>query len=85
MDHRGTEVMALDKNQVREAAREMEKQGVSACGIVCKFSVRNPHQELQVEEWLGDQFGYKALGHRFFRQPELPPAHCNRLSERGPA
>ncbi|ACL04700.1 Hydantoinase/oxoprolinase [Desulfatibacillum aliphaticivorans] len=72
MDHRGTEVMALDKSQVKEAIREMEKAGVNACGIVCKFSVRNPHQELQVEEWLGGQFGYKALGHRFSGSLNFP-------------
>ncbi|MBI9074240.1 MAG: hydantoinase/oxoprolinase family protein [Desulfatibacillum sp.] len=72
MDHRGTEVMAIDKGQVMEAARAMEKQGIKACGIVCKFSVRNPHQELQAEGWLKDQFVYKALGHRFSGSLNFP-------------
>jgi len=64
IDHRGTELLALDESSVLHAAHCMEALDIGAVGIVGKFSVRNPLHELQIAKWLRGRFAHVALGHR---------------------
>ena len=64
VDHRGFEVMPLEKKAVLEAAARIKDKAIDYVGIVGKFSVRNPAHELQISEWINSDFDNLALGHR---------------------
>jgi N-methylhydantoinase A/oxoprolinase/acetone carboxylase beta subunit len=72
MDHRGSEVMPLDKAAVLGAAATVRKAGIEVCGVVSKFSVRNPLHEIQAAKWMEEDFAYTALGHRFSGSLNFP-------------
>ncbi|MDI6797668.1 MAG: hydantoinase/oxoprolinase family protein [Desulfatibacillaceae bacterium] len=72
MDHRGQEVTPINKAQVLGAAASMQKQGIDLCGVVCKFSVRNPLHENLAGEWITPDFDFVALGHRFSGSLNFP-------------
>jgi len=64
IDHRGREIQPIDPKEIREIASRWRAEGLKQAGIVGKFSVRNPKQELEIREILGDDFDFVALGHR---------------------
>jgi len=64
IDHRGREIQPIDPKEIREIASRWRAEGLKQVGIVGKFSVRNPKQELEIQEILGDDFDFVALGHR---------------------
>lgn len=72
MDHQGIETGPIDRGEVLDAARNIQKKGIDVVGVVCKFSVRNPMHELCAETWLGNKFTHKALGHRFSGSLNFP-------------
>lgn len=64
LDHRGFEIIPLEKKSVLEAEDRIKDRGIDCVGIVGKFSVRNPAQELRISEWINGDFSCLSLGHR---------------------
>ncbi len=64
IDHRGREIQPIDPGEIRTIASRWRTEGLKQVGIVGKFSVRNPKQELEIQKLLGDDFEFVALGHR---------------------
>jgi N-methylhydantoinase A len=48
IDHSGSEIQAIDENQVMAAAEKMASSGISHVGVVGKFSTRNPAHEKKI-------------------------------------
>ncbi|MFP4474064.1 MAG: hydantoinase/oxoprolinase family protein [Desulfatibacillaceae bacterium] len=72
LDHRGAEVVPIDRRAVLEAAEKIRGHGIEVAGVVGKFSVRNPMHETMVGQWLDKDFSYVALGHRFSGNLNFP-------------
>jgi len=72
IDHRGREVQPLDVGEIQAIAAKLRKAGLSNIGIASKFSTRNPHHELQIQEILGNDFEYLVLGHRISGNLNFP-------------
>jgi N-methylhydantoinase A len=64
LDHQGFEALPLNENAVMEASRKIRKEGIRLLGAVSKFSVRNPDHELQMADWLRNDYAHITLGHR---------------------
>ncbi len=64
LDHRGFEVIPLERRVVLEAAGRIKDKQIDYVGIVGKFSVRNPAHELQISKWIDSDFAHLSLGHR---------------------
>jgi len=64
IDHRGREIQPIDPGEIRTLASRWRAEGLKQVGIVGKFSVRNPKQELEIKEIMGEGFDYIVLGHR---------------------
>lgn len=64
LDHRGFEIMPLDRGSVHEAVSRIQKKGIKVLGIAGKFSVRNPIHEVQISRWINGGFTHLALGHQ---------------------
>ena len=72
IDHRGREIVPLDKKQVEAAAEVFRKKGIEHVGVVSKFSPRNPAHELAVEEMLSGSFERVFTGHRISGHLNFP-------------
>ena len=72
IDHRGREIRPIDPGEIRTIASRWRTDGLKHVGIVGKFSVRNPKQELQIQKLLGDDFDFIALGHRLSGNLSFP-------------
>ena len=55
IDHRGREVQPLDAGEIEAIAAKLRKAGLRNIGMVSKFSTRNPHHELQIQEILAQE------------------------------
>lgn len=64
IDHRGREIQAIDKNEIKAIAAELKKEGIRHVGVVGKFSVRNPAHELAVRAIIAKSVGHVFLGHQ---------------------
>jgi N-methylhydantoinase A/oxoprolinase/acetone carboxylase beta subunit len=72
MDHRGREVRAINPEEIRNIALQWRSEGLKQVAIVGKFSVRNPKQELEIQELLDGGFDYIVLGHRLSGNLSFP-------------
>jgi len=72
IDHRGREIQPVDHKEIRTIASRWRAQGLKQVGIVGKFSVRNPKQELEIQELLNGGFDYIVLGHRLSGNLSFP-------------
>ncbi len=72
VDHRGREVRPIDPTEIRAIGARWRAAGLKHAGIVGKFSVRNPKQELEIQEILGGDFEFIALGHRLSGNLSFP-------------
>jgi N-methylhydantoinase A len=72
IDHRGREIQPIDPREIRTLASRWRDEGVKQVGIVGKFSVRNPKQEIEIQELLGEVFDYIVLGHRLSGNLSFP-------------
>lgn len=72
IDHRGREIVPIDHKEIRAIASRWRTQGLKQVGIVGKFSVRNPKQELEIQELLSGGFDYIVLGHRLSGNLSFP-------------
>jgi N-methylhydantoinase A len=72
IDHRGREIQPIDSGEIRTLASQWRAEGLKQVGVVGKFSVRNPKQELEIQELLGEGFDYIVLGHRLSGNLSFP-------------
>lgn len=72
VDHRGVEIRALDKVEIKKAKTLFLEKGIKACSVVGKFSTRNPNHELDIAKMLGSEFNTVTLGHRMSGKLNFP-------------
>ncbi|TYP56696.1 hydantoinase/oxoprolinase family protein [Thermosediminibacter litoriperuensis] len=72
IDHRGHEVAPFREALVHEASRRFKEKGISAVGVVTKFSVRNPSHEIRVKELLDGDFYPVTMGHALSGKLNFP-------------
>ncbi len=64
IDHRGHEIKAIDSAEIERIAGILKEQDIRHVGVVGKFSIRNPHHELQIGDLLNSRFDRIFMGHR---------------------
>jgi len=64
IDHRGREIAPIHEKEIRGIAATLKREGIRHVGVVGKFSVRNPHHELQIHRILSDSFERVFMGHQ---------------------
>lgn len=72
IDHRGTEVKELSKNEINDIKINFTKSGVDSVGVVSKFSTRNPSHEKQISDMLEDDFDTITTGHSLSGKLNFP-------------
>src|SRR5690625_1820262 len=50
IDHRGQTIKDLDVNEIKNSINTLKHKNITACGVVTKFSTRNPNHEMRSEE-----------------------------------
>lgn len=72
LDHRGTEIAALDLSQAETAVQHWLNQGIKVFAVVGKFSPRNPDHEQQLAELLQGKCDFLTQGHTLSGQLNFP-------------
>ena len=81
VNHRGIEISRIDPQEVRRASDQLTGNGLKHAGIVCKFSTRNPSQELAILDMVKDSFSSYIAWTYDVRTFELSAAHFYNISE----
>ena len=63
INHRGREKAPVNKMEIEDIAKKMEKAGIEYVGVVSKFCVRNPNHEILIKRILNKYFKKVFLGH----------------------
>jgi len=63
VDHRGTEVMPPDEEELKSVAKTMEDAGLKVFAAVGKFSTRNPDHERAMAGAVGHAADFVTMGH----------------------
>ncbi|NTW35216.1 MAG: hydantoinase/oxoprolinase family protein [Syntrophobacteraceae bacterium] len=72
INHRGSEIQTIDETEIEAISAKLKAEGIRQVGVVGKFSTRNPIHETQICKILGDDFDYKARGHRLSGNLNFP-------------
>ena len=56
VDHRGKMVKDIDIGEIRGIKNNFLDEGIESCGIVTKFSTRNPSHEMRIRDEVMDDF-----------------------------
>ncbi|MFA4915589.1 MAG: hydantoinase/oxoprolinase family protein [Syntrophales bacterium] len=64
VNHRGIEITGIDRDSVSRIGEYFKGDGIDHCGIVGKFSTRNPCQEIDIEGIINAHVRHISLGHR---------------------
>lgn len=72
IDHRGNVIEKLDYFEIEEICRKFKRQGMEACGVVSKFSTRNPQHEISIMEAIKDSFFPITMGHTMSGKLNFP-------------
>jgi N-methylhydantoinase A/oxoprolinase/acetone carboxylase beta subunit len=72
IDHRGREILPIDRSEVERAGEALKQAGVGLVGIVGKFSTRNPKHENEIREILGSEFSHLVMGHHLSGNLNFP-------------
>ncbi len=72
IDHRGTEVSALDEKAISRIAGEAAKRKIRAFAAVTKFSTRNPDQENAIAGAFEALSDFTTCGHKLSGQLSFP-------------
>lgn len=72
IDHRGNVVDELDISEIEKISKNFKSQGIEACGVVTKFSTRNPQHEIKIKDILGSGFTPVTLGHTMSGKLNFP-------------
>lgn len=75
IDHRGREVLALNKGEIKQGINKVKEKGIDRIAVVGKFSIRNNKHELMVEKMIKKYFPEVkdiVLGHRLSGSLNFP-------------
>ncbi len=72
IDHRGTVVKELDLEEVERGLKLFKEKGIESCGVVTKFSTRNPSHELVIKEMAEKDFNPVTMGHSMSGKLNFP-------------
>jgi N-methylhydantoinase A/oxoprolinase/acetone carboxylase beta subunit len=72
INHRGMEIAAVDRNEAVRMRDRFRAEGIRHAGIVGKFSTRNPKQELELREIVGEGLDHVSMGHRMSGHLNFP-------------
>lgn len=72
IDHRGRIVKEIDQEEIRESIKTLKEKNIKACGIVTKFSTRNPNHEIEIKEKLEKDFPVITMGHTMSGKLNFP-------------
>ena len=72
IDHRGKVIDGLKLEEIEEISQDFKKKGMEACGVVTKFSTRNPEFELEIKDLLKENFHIITMGHRMSGKLNFP-------------
>ena len=64
IDHRGREREPINPDEINHIANRLKQNGIRHVGVVGKFSVRNPANELKINSILEQFFEKTFMGHR---------------------
>src|SRR5690625_1688653 len=56
IDHRGRVVKALNSDEITSQIQPLKEKTIHACGVVTKFSTRNPNHEKTIQKLLKEDF-----------------------------
>jgi len=72
IDHRGNVVETFNPFEIEELCKKFKEEGVTACGVVTKFSTRNPEHEIQIKDILDHHFYPVTMGHALSGRLNFP-------------
>ncbi len=72
IDHRGREIEPINPGEIKEISARLKEKGIQYVGVVGKFSVRNPAQELEISGILQPSFEKVFMGHRISGSLNFP-------------
>jgi N-methylhydantoinase A/oxoprolinase/acetone carboxylase beta subunit len=72
IDHRGREITPVNEPEIKQIGAKLKANGIRYAGVVTKFSVRNPQQELQIQHLLGKSVDKVFMGHRISGNLNFP-------------
>ncbi len=72
VNHRGIQVEEVDSSQAEAIGASFRAAGIEHCGVVSKFSPRNPHQENRLKSIIAPGMRHVSLGHRMSGHLNFP-------------
>jgi N-methylhydantoinase A/oxoprolinase/acetone carboxylase beta subunit len=72
VNHRGVEIQPLNSHEIRQISDDLQCENICQIGIVGKFSMRNPQQELDIAQILENNQRQFSLGHRLSGRLNFP-------------
>lgn len=72
IDHRGKLVEDFNREEIDEARKLFKEKNIDSCGVVTKFSTRNPENEIRIRDMLEEEFQHISLGHRMSGKLNFP-------------
>ena len=72
INHRGVEVQPVNKDEIGQISKTLQRENIGQIGIVGKFSSRNPQQELDIAKILENDQRQFSLGHRLSGRLNFP-------------
>lgn len=72
VDHRGNQVEELNISEIKDISRKFKEMGIEECGIVTKFSTRNPQHEIDIKDMVEGEFRQTTMGHTMSGKLNFP-------------
>ncbi len=72
IDHRGRVVKDLDSKEIKDSMKTLKEKNIKACGVVTKFSTRNPNHEIEIKKLLEKDFAPITMGHTMSGKLNFP-------------
>ena len=72
IDHRGQTIKDLDLDEIKNSINHLKHKQMSACGVVTKFSTRNPNHEIDIQNQLQTEFTHITMGHTLSGKLNFP-------------
>lgn len=72
IDHRGRVVKALNSDEITSQIQPLKEKNIHACGVVTKFSTRNPNHEKTIQKLLKEDFPVVTMGHTMSGKLNFP-------------
>lgn len=72
IDHRGRVIKDVETAEVHGAAEKLRAKNINHCGVVTKFSTRNPSLEIKIKTLLEKNFSHVSMGHTMSGKLNFP-------------